>query len=69
MKVKLTYFKVTGKFHTSGEYESGKPHLHEIWDEVRQMKEEGKLPETTGKEWIVYVDVPEHIYNHPRLIV
>jgi hypothetical protein len=78
MKVLLTIFKPSGKYYTTGEYETTKQNLFEIWEEIQQMVRDGKLPglrdgshwtKDAGKEdWMVSVDVPSHPHNHPRII-
>lgn len=68
MKVKLTYFKPSGKFYSAGEYDTEPKALYEIWDDIRQMKE---LPGLVAgpDSFIVSVDVPEHEHNHPCLLI
>lgn len=68
MKVKLTYFKPSGKFYSEGEYNTEPKALYRIWDEIRAMKE---LPGLYGgpNSYIVSVDVPEHEHNHPCLLI
>jgi hypothetical protein len=76
--VKLTIFKPTGKYYTEGKYETEKPHLFQIWDEVAQKVRDRKIPglvdgscwsDKPGEEnWMVSVDVPDHPHNHPRII-
>ena len=68
MKVNLTYFKNTGKYITEGIYITDKKEIHEIHDEVLEMKKKGNLPGITGNDFTVHVDIPEHPDNHPRLI-
>lgn len=69
--VKLTYFRETGKFYTEGEYTSKKLNLWEIWDELRDMLRAGKRPGLVdGKcEFYVLVEVPDHPFAHPRMIM
>lgn len=69
-RVKLTYFKQTGKYYSEGEYVSKKLHLFEVWGEVKDMLKAGRRPGLVdGKnEFFVTVDVPEHPHNHPVLI-
>ena len=69
MKVYLTYFKQNGKYYSDGHYETQKSSLLDIWEEVRIMIRERKLPDLTEghSEFIVSVDVPEHEMNHPHL--
>ena len=42
--VKLQYFKVRGKYYSSGEYETDKQYFHEVVEEIRQFIIDGKLP-------------------------
>ena len=70
--VKLTYFKRTGKYYTTGEYESPDKELFEIWDDVRVMLENGKRPglkDGFGDDFIVHIEVPGHPSDHPKLII
>lgn len=69
--VKLTYFKVTGKYNTDGEYRSGCEQLYQIWDEVQQFVRERKLPglvDGAVPDYIL-IRVPDHPHDHPRLIL
>lgn len=84
MRVKLTYFKPTGKFYASGEFDSQcpsheltrypewiiGPYLHAIWVEVAVLVEAKRLPglEEGHSDFLVSVDVPDHPHNHPHLI-
>lgn len=68
-KVELQYFKQGGKFYTEGSYETDKEQMYEVSDEVRKMREEGKLPGICGSEWIVYVSADEHPNGYPLLIL
>lgn len=71
MKVELTYFKRNGKYYTHGNYETEEIGLLEIWDEIKAMKADGKQPGLVdgATEFIVLVDVPDHPYRHPHLIL
>lgn len=42
--VKLQYFKHSGKYYSSGEYESSHHMLYDVVKEVRKMQSDGKLP-------------------------
>jgi len=44
MKVKLDYFKASGKWYASGEYETEMPHLFQVQSEVLFLKQRGELP-------------------------
>lgn len=71
-KVKLTIFKPTGKYYTDGEYVSEKDHMHEIFDEVRTMAIQRRLPGLTPGSttpWMVLIDVPDHQHDHPHIVV
>lgn len=71
MLVKLTYFRLGGKFACEGEYETDKQLLFEIHGEVQERIEAGRLPGLIAglSKYIVSVDVPEHPHNHPRLVM
>lgn len=69
--VQLKYFKLSGKYYSEGHYRSYRSFMDEIFREVRQLKEQGKLPGLAegAKEFIVFVTVPDHDNNHPHLIL
>jgi len=61
-KVKLQYFKETGKYYSSGEYESKKEHAWDICAEVREMRAFGTLPglrEGAGMSFGILVEIDE----------
>lgn len=69
--VKLIYFKSNGKFYSSGSYVSDQVMLFEIWEEVRLMQKEGRLPglvDGAGMP-IISVKVPQHPHKHPHLVI
>jgi len=69
-KVKLTYFKPTGKYYTEGEYETEKKWMFEISDEVRQMANTQTLPGINGNEWFILIQPEEnHPNSYPCLII
>ncbi len=68
-KIKLTYFKQTGKYYSEGSYLTEKEQMFEISDEIKKMKNENKLPEISGSEWIIYVDADNHPNGYPLLIL
>lgn len=70
MKVKLTYFKYSGKYYSNGEYDSDKEFIYQIIDEVSQKVNLGRLPGLVegANEFIVLVEVPDHEHNHPTLL-
>lgn len=69
--VKLTYFKLRGKFYSEGEYESQESELFEIVSEVRRMLQEGRLPglQDGCSDFSVLVDVPDHPNNYYSLVI
>lgn len=71
MRVELDYFKNNGKYYTSGSYDTDLEDLTDIWSEIRSMGERQVLPglHIGHSEVIVSVDVPNHSYNHPKLII
>lgn len=70
-KVELTYFKQTGKYYTSGEYQTEKTAVYEIFAEVREMFIAGKLPGLVdgASEFYAVVNLPDHPHGYPALIV
>lgn len=70
MKVKLTYFKDSGKYYSEGEYNSNEKELYEIHDEVRVMIKDKCLPGLmeNHSSFIVLVNVPGHEHEHPILL-
>lgn len=72
--VKLTYFKFdhqSGKYYAEGEFDSNKDHLFEIWEQVREMLNEKRLPGLVENHSAFYVlaEVPGHPFEHPHLLV
>lgn len=75
-KVKLTYFKKNGTYYSDAEYETDSAFsLNTIWVQVRDMREDGFLPglsrtdaEFGHTEFLVLVEVPEHQYEHPKIV-
>ena len=73
MKVNLQYFKASGKYYSSGSYETRltpEDGLFHVFEEVAQMRAWGRLPGLIEghSEFAVLIDVPEHPHNHPRLL-
>lgn len=69
--VELQYFKDSGKYYSSGEYQTQKLYMYEIFDEVREMLANGKRPGLVdgANEFHTLVTVPNHPHAHPALIV
>ncbi len=74
MKVKISYFKKTGKWYSDAEYDSLEHRaLYSVWDELLALMQEGRPPgliERLGQpcEFIALVDVPDHPHNHPHIV-
>lgn len=69
-RVNLTYFKDIGKYYSEGAYISKCVTLQDIWDEVREKRKTNTLPGINSeRRFITLVQVPDHPYAHPRLIV
>lgn len=49
-KVKLTYFKPSGKYYSEGEYNSAYTYAFDIYQEVRQLNKIANLPGLVG-DW------------------
>lgn len=69
-KVTLTYFKESGKFYSRGEYTSIVEHVHQVFHEVRLMRQEKRLPNITdGSEFTIHVDfLCDDTDGYPALI-
>lgn len=70
-KIQLTYFKENGTFYSSAEFVSDKMYMFEIFDDVKAMKDENKLPElaTGGWDGPILVDSKTHPNAYPGLIL
>lgn len=71
LTVQLTYFKASGKYYASGEYQTDLKPMYEIFAEVRQLRDAGDLPGLCqgSREWNIHVDVPGHKDNYPAMIL
>jgi hypothetical protein len=72
-RVKLGIFKSTGKWYTDGSYVSKEGSLYEVWDEVRLMQRECRLPGLAPgadqTKFIVYVETPDFPEEAAHLIL
>ena len=70
-RVKLEYFKSSGKFYSEGHYTSHKLQMFEIFDEVKDMLAAGRRPGLIDgtNEFYVRIEVPDHPHNFPCLVV
>lgn len=71
MLVNLTYFKPSGKYYSSADYQTEPQELYRIWQEVAVKMEGRRLPGLVGghSDYIVMVDVPNHPHRHPHLLL
>lgn len=71
MKVELTYFKPSGKYYSSGEYDTDPKPLFRIFEEVADKARTRNLPGLMvgHSEFIVLVEVPEHEHAYPCLVL
>lgn len=71
MLVKLTYFKISGKYYSESSYITHNEHLFQIWNEVEQKLSIARLPGLMvgHSPFHVLVDVPKHPHQHPHLIL
>jgi len=69
--VHLTYFRKNGKYYTNGNYVSYKQHLFEIWEEIGNLRDTGKLPGITSdtKEFHILIEVPNYPNAHPTILI
>ncbi|WP_024622494.1 hypothetical protein [Metaclostridioides mangenotii] len=58
--VYLDYFKQNGKFYSSGEYKTKAIWMHDLADEIKELKAKSKLPDVTGTDFIIYVNAIKH---------
>ncbi|HEX9987061.1 MAG TPA: hypothetical protein VGE45_01080 [Chloroflexia bacterium] len=70
MEVELIYFKSSGKYYSEGQYETNREHMFQIFDEVKEMRDQGKLPglRDGSRGYHILVTVPEHPQEYPGLI-
>ena len=71
-RIKLTYFKPSGKYYTDGEYQTERAQWWDVIDEIKEMRRGGKLPgfcEGGGKWSIIHVDGDDHPGGYPVLIM
>ena len=69
--VKLTYFKLTGRYYSDAEIEVEDLPLFKIWTSIRKLMDTGKLPGLVHGhgDFIILVEVPGHGHEHPRLLI
>lgn len=69
-KIDLTYFKKSGKYYSSGCYYTNKEQMYHVFNEVKEMLENGKWPDLVDgiNEFYVSVSSDEHPNAYPCLI-
>lgn len=69
-KVELQYFKKSGKFYSEGDYVSEKEDMYHIFDEVRGMLEDGRLPGLADgcREFHIYINAVDHPNRYPGMV-
>ena len=71
LKVKLTYFKPSGKYYSEGEFEVKETfHMYQIIEMVQGMVDQKKLPGLSkgAFRYIVLVEAPDHPEGYPALV-
>lgn len=70
-KIQLTYFKKSGKFYSSGDFVSDKLYMFDVFDEVKLMKDQNKLPDLQSGSWDgpILVNSETHPNAYPGLIL
>lgn len=70
-RVELTYFKNSGKYYISGFYFSDKEHMFEIFEEVKEKKNNKTLPDLSPGSWDgpILVESKNNPNGYPGLIM
>jgi hypothetical protein len=72
LKVKLTYFRKSGKYYSNGKFDvpDDTPYFV-IIEKVRKMQRDGKLPGLAQgyTNVLIYIRCPGHEHDHPRILV
>lgn len=71
-KVRLSYFRQTGKFLTTAETMIVHDEIVEIWEEIDDMRRLGQLPGLrpgAGRDLFIIVDVPDHPQRVPHMVM
>lgn len=72
LTVKLTYFKQSGKYYSSGEFSTpADVQLFDVWEQVKEMRDSGNLPSLVSgcREFNILIEVPGHRHEHPRFLM
>lgn len=69
--IRLSYFKLSGKYYCGGELHVGEgSHMYDLADSIRERNVRGELPGLTSGRWegFVHVDASAHPMGFPMLI-
>lgn len=71
LTVELSYFKLSGKWYTDAEYQTGDKPLREIWEEIINKLRANDPPGLFNwhNDFMVLVNVPQHEHAHPIIIM
>lgn len=64
----LEYFKQNGKYYSSGEYKTKAVWMHDLTDEIKELRIKNELPGVKGSDFIIYVNATKHPNGFPLLI-
>lgn len=72
-KIKLSYFRPSGKFYASGELMwPDDQAMFKLFDHIKYLQQEGDLPGLVkfgGKAFYIHVDADMHPRDYPALIL
>jgi len=69
MKVNLTYFKASGKYYSSGSYNSDKEHMIDIVQEVKLMHDIRQLPDLCINHSDYNIHILPEFSGYPHLLI
>lgn len=62
-RVRLTYFRQSGRCCGDGSYDTAQPTLQHVWSEVQQKRRVGHLPGLRlgqGRECVILIELEDH---------
>jgi hypothetical protein len=79
IKVIVQSFKPSGKYYTTGEYQSSCLHMYQVFEEVTRNAIAGRIPglvddaawtrEPNRIDWVLHVDAPDFESGYPCVIL
>jgi len=68
-KIKVTYFKPSGKYYSEGEYETKQEQMHLVFDEFKAMLERGERPGLCDghSDFTAILDCSKHPLGYPAM--